>query len=229
MTPFERKEQLKLIGDLITSGEDLAKSFDPVESTSLPQVYLQSMVYKTTNLLSSIFILVSAGQISDSQILARVLVEAKINLAYLLLLYNEEGDKAFVRVLDAILLQKNKAVLNIDWGQEYQTIFPNWDSILSEIKNHYSEEELKKIKQFGLFGCGIEERARKTENTKWYNNAYRIYSKNTHCLDMHEILAEQENNYEYLESREEALFNAIRVCASSIFLTCSEIRELIEE
>jgi hypothetical protein len=224
MTNNFYKRQLNTIRKLVLSGDGFADSFGKIEQSDLPNIYLYTTIRKTTNLLRSIHHLVSVGQVSDAQILARVLIEVKINLAYLEVLVKKEGDRAFLRVLDAIMISRNKAVVNADWGVGYQKAFTNWTGTMAIVKSHFPTDEYAAIRRFGMFGCNIEERARRTKNSGLYNHAYRLYSKSVHGLDMNEILAEYENNYSYQASRAKTLLASVPVFASSIFLTCRTIQ-----
>jgi len=221
------KKDLILIEKLINSGLDFSNSIEiPDDKNPLPAMYLQSIIIKTTSLLQSIGSLVYIGQISDAQILMRVLVEIKINLDYLFILVKKEGDKAFLRVFISETVHKNKLVNSVDWGKDYKKIFKNWDINIAELKNLFSKDEYKKIKNNGFYDCNLEERAKLTKNSKWYNNAYRQYSQNIHNLDIHEILAQKNNDHFYLFSRKKALLAMLPLCASSIFITCSKIKKL---
>ncbi len=220
-------KELTLIKNIIKSGLEFANEIEiPQNKNPLPDMYLKSIILRTSSLTESILGLAYVGQVSDAQILMRVLVEIKINLDYLLLLISKEKDNAFFRILAAQIAHKNKLVVTVDWDKEYSKKFPNWDKGMEEIKSHFTKEEYKKIKTNGLFGCKIDERARLTKNSRWYNNVYRQYSQNIHCLDMSETLTENNKDYKYTTSRIRALMAMLPLCASSIFITSSEIRKL---
>lgn len=216
-------KNIRSLKKLITSGVKLSSALQKIESQSFLDLYTYSVVLKTTNLLYSINLLISVGQILPAQILARVLIETKINLDYLILLLAEDS-KVTERIPDAAMLHKNKLVMAAGWGG-HKSPFKNWNKIIEEIKSKYSKEELKKIKKLGYFDCDLEKRAKKTKNAELYNHGYRQYSQNIHNFDMHEILEEGENNYYYQASRLGALLEAANKCGKAILATAKEVKK----
>jgi hypothetical protein len=112
-----------------------------------------------------------------------------------LLMMREEPETTFLCAGDSMMLEKVK--------QQRESKFVGLDLLPEkltpeqflqaekEIKSRYSEEDFKKLKQYGFAGMNLKECAIKTENKEMYDIVYRNFSRNIHATDYLEFFIRQ--------------------------------------
>src|SRR4030095_5454147 len=150
---------------------------------------------KATRTLKAIGLLYEHNLNEEAQSLVRILFETYINFFMFLLMMREDPEATFLRVGDSMMLEKVR--------QQRESKFVGLDLLPrkltpeqflqaeKEIKSRYSEEDFKKLKQYGFTGMNLKECAIKTENEEMYHIVYRNFSRNIHATDYLEFVIRQ--------------------------------------
>lgn len=180
----------KRIDIIVLAGSKLLDFMTSRKKLAQKNFIVYGFVRKTTRILAAIRKLAVTGLHEEGQILARALIETRINLEYFLILIKQFGYKvATGRIVAAMMIDKLKALraVNFDFGGDGGRVDKAaWECIEKEIREAYGDDLFKKIRQHGFSGVSVEERAVATGNKELYHLGYRIYSRNVHANDMHE-------------------------------------------
>jgi len=170
--------------------------------------------------------LLLGGFEEETQILARSLIETRINLDYFLMIARDDLEKATMRVLDSIMLEKIKALNATEYRiGECSVDRGKWNEYENEIKSRYADREFRQIKKNGFSGISLEARATKSKNKRLYDLAYRLYSRNVHSTDIVEQLGPvtiPEMFPNYKDSRVSALLEAANLSLSAVIDACND-------
>lgn len=150
---------------------------------------IYAFLRKTIGLTSAIRVLVGAGFENEAQILARALIETRINFEYFLDMAKEDYKNVTGRVFASLILDKMKALraTNFMLGDQ-QVDREKWEGIEKQIRESCGEKIFDELKRFGFSGVSLEARAARTGNEDLYHMAYRMYSRNAYATDIHEQL-----------------------------------------
>ncbi len=206
MTCAERAEIIRRAGAELLR---VLETGDEEGRTLVPYAFLR----KSLGLLDAVLVLVESDHPGEAQVLARVLVETRIDLEYFLMLAEQDHVRALARVLDAKMLDKLKALRATDFKLgERQVDKEGWEQIEKEIRGRHTDEEIDGLKKHGFAGVSLEARAVKTGNKELYDLAYRLYSGHVHATEIHEQLIRRLNP-ELSKGFEETLVPAVREIA----------------
>jgi len=172
-----------------SAGTELLRVLEETEDHEghflVPYVFLR----KCVRLLGAVDELIDSGFEEEAQILARVLVETRIDFEYFLLLAKETPEWALARVIDAKMLEKLKVLKAVDFKfGDAEINREKWQQIEEEIRGRHTDGEIEELRRHGFSGMPLEARAVKTGNKKLYDLAYRLYSGHTHATEIHEHL-----------------------------------------
>jgi hypothetical protein len=189
MNAKEKEEFHKRVAAIEMVGNQLLKILEEVEDpegrATMPYAFLR----KSMRLLAAVTALVEDDLGEEAQVLVRVLIETRINSEYFLSLAQENHAKALARVIDAKMLDKQKALRATGFKLGDSKIDEvKWKQIEEEIRGRHTEEEFEGLKRHGFAGISLEARAVKIGNRELYDLAYRLYSGHTHATDFHEHL-----------------------------------------
>jgi hypothetical protein len=228
---LKRKKIKEYLGQIVIAckkGTELILIMEEIlgeEPLKNKNVIIYAYLRKTIRLLISTRGLILRGFTEEAQIMARALIETKINFDYFLMIADEDYDKAFQRVFDSIMLDKIKALEAMDCTEhEVPYDESGWSRIKSDIQSRYTEQEFKQLKKYGFSGISVEERTRRTGNKPYYDLVYRMYSRNVHATDTYEQLgyAIGEHFKKYEESRNLALLQAVFNCSVGVIYKVNE-------
>lgn len=205
---------------IISGGAQLLEILNRGEPISDRNLIVYAFLRKTVRLTVAFMVLVKAGFEEESQILARALIETRINFEYFLLMAKEDYKNATGRMSAALMLDKLKALRATDFRiGDHEVDRKTWERIEKEIRDSCGEEIFEQIKRFGFSGLSLEARAVKTGNKELYDLAYRLYSRNVHATEIHEQLRRKLGG-EGLAGTEETLLPAVLdaawACASVV-------------
>ncbi len=151
----------------------------------MPYAFLR----KSMGLLDAVLTLVEGGFAEEAQILARVLVETRIDVEYFLLLAEQSHVRALARVIDAKMLDKLKALRATEFRLGDRGVERGkWEAFEREILDRHTDEDIDGLRRHGFAGVSLEARAAKTNNKALYDLAYRLYSGHVHATEIHEQL-----------------------------------------
>lgn len=174
--------------------------------TLVPYAFLR----KSMRLFDAILVLVERDFAEEAQILARVLVETRIDVEYFLMLAEQDHVRALARVIDAKMVEKLKALSATDFRLGDREIDrEEWRQIEEEIRGRHTDEEIERLRRHGFSGVSLEARAASTNNKELYDLAYRLYSGHVHATEIHEQLLRRLDT-EQSATFEETLVPAVR-------------------
>lgn len=196
---------------------------DPIPERNL---IAYAFLRKTVRLAAALKLLVATGYEEEAQILARALIETRINCEYFLLMAKDDWKNATGRVMASLMLDKMKALraTNFMLGDR-QVDREKWEDIEKQIRDSCGEALFNELKQYGFSGLSLEARAVKTENKELYDLAYRMYSRNAHATDIHEQLGRKLVGDAFVGTEQTmlpAVLEAVWKCAGLVVDKCND-------
>lgn len=158
---------------------------------------------KAMDLFCGIILLHRTNLDECAQALIRVLFETYLKYKFFLSSYDQNPENAAQQVLESMMIMKEKDAIAQDKSIAGSTNIIDSLGNINVIKNKYSPDAIKKIKQYGFPQLSIEELARKFGKSLEYDCMYRNYSRNVHANDTLEYLKKQNiaQNSEYSDLR----------------------------
>jgi len=205
---------------IILAGHNLLDVMKQEQKVDERNLIVYTFVRKTIRIVASLMNLVKTGFEEEAQILARALIETRINCDYFLLMAKEDYKNATGRVIAALMFDKLKALRATNFKIGDQQIDRKWwEKTEKEIKDSCGEALSNKIKKYGFSGVSLEARAAKTGNKELYDLAYRLYSRNVHAMDINEQLGDvltPERFPKYEETLLPAVLAASCLCGKAV-------------
>lgn len=214
------EDYAKKIDLIISAGHNLLDVMKKEQRVDERNLIVYTFVRKIIRILASLVNLVKTGFEEEAQILARALIETRINCDYFLLMAKEDYKNATGRVIATLMLDKLKALRATNFKIGDQQIERKWwEKTEKEIKDSCGVALANKIKKYGFSGLPLEARALETGNKELYDLAYRLYSRNVHATDINEHLGDvltPERFPKYEETLLPAVLGASCICGKAV-------------
>ena len=227
-----RKKYAPLLRRLARLTEDTAKSLRELRKPNVPDKILLAFLGKAADTLRGMLALQKEGLCHETQALARTLFELRLSFDAFAEMLAADVSAACKRVMDTVLLEKVKQARASNFkGFDLIPGAPTPDDLNEteeQIAKRYPPAELKRLKQYGITGLNVEQRAKRSGLSNEYNIAYRNFSRNVHSTDFTELLLQEDpdlissNLDSYLESRD-------AVCCEIAFISAAGIATRVND
>ncbi|MBF8266762.1 MAG: hypothetical protein HW388_270 [Dehalococcoidia bacterium] len=151
--------------------------------------FMTGFLRKATRLLTASNTLAQVNLWDETQIIARVLLEHRINVDYFMKQANDSIDVACRAVQDAWVLQRIKEWETSRWMGVSPEVKDFYTAQIKRLNEDWTPAQIKLMRLHGFSQLSVEARAKATGHDDAYQMIYRRFGRPIHSTDYAEYLA----------------------------------------